>query len=172
VNRKTLLIALLIVSLALAAAWSRQHMLHRRHAADLARDTLADCRRIAASIASIRDRPAVAADGEAMGGEIQAAIENVAADAGISKDKLIRISPMPAQRLADSAYMEKPTHVRLDDVTLEQMVTLLHRLAAKQQGLVAKSIQLRSPQADDTGDLWVAEIELTYLIYEPTEKGR
>ena len=116
-NRRTALTMLMIAALALAALAARGRMLQSHTRARAAQQTLDGCRLHAAAIADIRNRPAVAADGEDLGGEIQAAIETVAQAVGIATDKIVRISPLPPQRLADSAYKEKPTLVRLEATT-------------------------------------------------------
>jgi len=172
VNRRATAIAILMALLAAAALASRGHMLCCRAKALDAQQTLDRCRLHAAAIADIRNRPAVAADNEQLGAEIQAAIETVAKDAGIAGQKIVRISPLPPQRLADSPYKEKPTLVRLEDVTLRQLVTFAHDLSAAKTHLVAKSINIRAPQAEDAGELWIAEVELTYLIYQPRPPGQ
>ena len=170
-NRQSLLIVMLIALLGASALWAHQRMASRQRLAEAAYENLQGSRHCAAQIESIRRRPAIAADSEAIGGEVQSAIEQSAATAGIEAARLSRITPESPQRLGDSVYKEKPTRVRLTDVTLEQLVTFLHTLGRRHVGLNARSIQLRAPRPADTGKLWIAEVVITHLLYDPPETG-
>ena len=85
---------------------------------------------------------------------------------------MIDVSPLPPQRLGDTPYKEQPTTVRLENVPLKQLVTLVHRLANQNNSLHPKSIQIRAPQWEGAEERWTAEIVLTYLIYDPPRKAR
>ena len=80
---------------------------------------------------------------------------------------ILRITPGSPQRIEDTAYKEKPTRVLLKDITLQQLVRLLHAVASGDRRLHPKSLRIAAPRRDNTGPLWTAEIELTYLIYAP-----
>jgi hypothetical protein len=170
-SRQNKLTIAILVLLGVSAVWGYRHMARQRSSAEAAAEGLRECRRLAANIKAARQRPAIAADAEAIGGEIQAAIEQSAASAGIAADKLSRITPEPAGRLADTVYKEKPTHVRLTDVTLKQLTGFLHTLATRHTGLTARSIDIRAPKREDTGPLWIADVTVTYLIYDPPITG-
>jgi hypothetical protein len=104
-----------------------------------------------------------------MAAEITGLIEQAAQAAGVGPGSLRRITPEAPQRLGDSAYKEKPTLLALDDVTLEQLVRLVHHLVSSQQGLCPKSIRLSAPRKAAADSAWSAEIVLTYLIYDPVQ---
>lgn len=166
-RRRTVLIAVLICLLAAAAIWSCGYMRDQRKAALLAAGNLRECRELTARIKKIRHRPRKADDAERLATETTRRIETAALSAGITTDKLIRITPEPAQRLGDTVYKEKPTQVALKKITLKQLTWFVHALISGPDALHARSIRLTAPRREDTGNLWSAEVELTYLIYDP-----
>jgi hypothetical protein len=82
-----------------------------------------------------------------------------------------RTSSGAPQPLGKTAYQEMATQVMLRDVTLSQLVSMMHTLAGGEAGLQIKSLQLSAPRDSVTGDRWMADMVVTYLIYVPeTEK--
>jgi hypothetical protein len=79
----------------------------------------------------------------------------------------VRITPQPPRRVEETVYKEKPTHVMLKDVSLQQVGQMVAALLNSDAGLAAKSIRLGAPRSDDTSALWSAELVVTYLIYDP-----
>ena len=87
--------------------------------------------------------------------------------AGIEPTKLTRITPEPAHRLGDSAYKEKPTHVRLTEVTPRQLVVFVHTLCSGPRAPQPRSLTMRAPRRDGAPRTWSVEIVVTYLVYDP-----
>ncbi len=166
-RRTAVLLSVLAALLALATLLSYRVMIRHRAAAMTASNDLAECYKMAPEIESYRKRPAMAADQERIANETTGLIEQAARSSGISTRGLVRITPAPAHRLADTVYKEKPTQILLKGVTLRQLVSTLHRLASSKQSLYPKSLRITAPRVDDIGRLWTAEIVVTYLIYEP-----
>ncbi len=162
-------LAALLVGL---VVWSHRFMAAQRSAAFAAREDARRCRQIATKIETLRRRPAMAADQERLSAETTGLTEQAARAAGITADKLARITPAPPRRLGETVYKEKPTQVLLKNVTLKQLVGMIHSLAGGQRGLHLKSIRLTAPRADDCGETWNAELVLTYLIYDPPSSRR
>ncbi len=171
-RRMAMWVVVLAGLLALTAGWSYRRLVSAREALAQANGDLAECRRLAGQIQLCRDRPNVAAEFERVASETAGPIERAARAAGVSPDRLLRISPEPAQRVGDSVYKEKPTRVSLKDVTLKQLVTLVHGLTSADAGLRVKSILLHAPNQEDPSDSWTAEVVLAYLIYEPTGQAK
>ncbi len=157
----------LTAALLAAVAWSYGHLAEQRRAADLARLDSLEVDRMAAQIRAVRDRPTMADEDERLAEETIGLIEAAARAAAVAPGRLVRITPEPPQRLGDSVYKEKPTAVLLKGVSLRQVVGLVHTLIGGDRGLSAKSIRLSAPRHDDEGELWTAEIVVTYLIYDP-----
>jgi len=166
-RRKAILLLVLIALLAAAALWSHGRMASARAAADRAADDAALCRNLADQIDACRRRPSMAVETETLEGETTGLIERAAKQALIDPTSLIRITPEPPRRLADTVYKEKPTQVTLENVTLLQVGVLMHTLACGQQKLTTSALRLAAPRAEDTGPHWKAELTLTYLIYDP-----
>ena len=150
-----------------ATFWSLNSMLAERAAAQAAASELEDCHCFEAEIVRLRAKPALAAERERRSAEVTGPIERAAQAAGISADRLVRISPEPAQRVGETAYKEKPTRVFLKNVSLEQVVAMAYGLSRRDEGLGLKSMRLTAPSREATTGLWSAELVFVYLIYEP-----
>jgi hypothetical protein len=168
-RRHVQLFCILAALLAVSAWWSYQAMTQARGLAVQNQSELADCYKMALQIDCYNHskKPALAAEGELKSAETTALIEQAAKSAGIPQANLAQIFPESPQRLGDSAYKEKPTQVRVENVTLQQLTAMLYTLAGNAKPLKAKSIRLAAPRQQETGNLWTAELSLTYLIYDP-----
>jgi hypothetical protein len=168
-RRMRIYVAVLYVLAALAAVWSLGRMADARDAAAGAARDLADCRRYAGRIERLRTQPALAAERERLSGEVSGPIERAARAAGIPPERLVRISPEPAQRVCDSPYNEKPTRVLLRGVTIREVAAMVHGLAGWDEGLDLKALRLAATSRDAATDTWTAELVFAYLIYEPQQ---
>ncbi len=166
-RRMKVYLAVLFGLMAVVAFWSLHGLLAERAAARAAAKDLQDCRRHGVQIDRLRGQPALAAERERLSAEIAAPIERAAKNAGIPPDRLVRISPEPAQRVGETAYKEKPTRVLFKNVSLKQTVAMAHGLIRSEHGLDLKSVRLSAPSRDATAGLWSAELVFVYLIYEP-----
>jgi hypothetical protein len=70
-------------------------------------------------------------------------------------------------RVADSAYLEKPTTVQLRTVSLSQLVDFLCQLSGGENGPQVKALRLTTPHLTEDDNRWSVELTLTYLIYSP-----
>ena len=169
-NRRMRVYLVVVIGLLAAfAVMSLRHLASARATARAAGRDLADCRRFERQIERLRAQPAMAADRERRSAELSAPIEQAARAAGVPPDRLLRISPEPAQRLGETAYKEKPTRVFLKNVRLRELVAMVHALGAPETGLDLKSLRLTAPSRDATEGTWSAELVLVYLVYEPRE---
>ncbi len=169
-TRKSVLLAVLILlALGGAAFWSYDFLDTQHSSALAAQRDLTAIEGFAQRIEAARQRPKLAAEQEQVGTQTTALIEKAATAAGILPDtnnnRFMEIKPQPAQRVGETNFREKPTVLKFKNVTLEQVVRLMHALAAGEPALHAKSLQLSCMNADDTTN-WSAEITLTYLIYD------
>ena len=166
-RRMIILSILLAILVCVAAVWAYGFMTSERAGALSAGADLRECLKMSAEIERIRRQPALAAEREQIAAETTGAIERAAKAAGIDPKQIIRITPGTPQRVGDTVYKEKPTHVLLKDVTLQQLVMLLHGVATSPQSLQTRSVRIAAPRKEDTGGVWTAEIIVSYLIYEP-----
>jgi len=166
-NRRTIQLLILAGLLAISALWSYRKMAGQQHAAKLAAADLAECRKAADQIEALRCRPALAQQNQRESAETIGLIEKSAKAAGLTDATLLRTVPEQPLRLGDTVYLEKPTRVQLKNVSLVQLVEMVHRIVTDKNRLHAKAMRISAPSAEDTGALWNVELVLTYLIYEP-----
>ena len=171
-RRQTILAACLLVLLAGSSFWGYAAMAAGRRRALHSSAQLAECRRLADRIDTLQNVPDRDAEPAQLVRKTTRRIEAAAKAAGIPADRLVGITPGPMQRLGDTVYKEKPTQVLLRQVTLRKLVGMIHSLLDAEQHLSPQSIRLSAASADDCGDLWNAEVVLTYLIYDPPSNPR
>jgi hypothetical protein len=167
-NRRLILwIAVLVGALATLDVWGYCTMTAARQRAIRANQDAETCNQLAARILTLESKPAIAAGKEQAQQELSRRIELAARSIGIAGDNLASIEPDPAIRIADTAYLEKPTTVQLREITLSQLAGLLCELSGDGTGLRIKSLRLTCPPQKQDGDLWSAEFTVIYLIYAP-----
>jgi hypothetical protein len=168
--RRRLATSVILGALLLAVAWSWVTLSASRQTAMDAASDLSACREAASRIDQLRRRPAVAGSREVQATELSRRIEESARAAGMPEGGLDQIEPEPLRRVGDTPYRQTPTRVRLRQVTLQQLFTFLHALAAEGPsgpGLRLQALRLSAPRGEEAGDQWTAEATLTYLVYDP-----
>ena len=170
-RRKVILAGAVLLGLAVVAGWCCARAARADRTAGQVRTDLAEIRIIAARIEAVRSRPTMADEQERLSDEVTGLVEAAARQAGIDKRDLVRITPLSPQRVGDTVYKEKPTTVEVSNVSLTQLMKLVHVLLSDGRGLKAKSIRLSAPRHDDTAETWTAEVVLTYLIYDPPKSN-
>lgn len=165
-RRRAYLAGLLVVVLALLAAWSYDWMNEQKQRAQQASVDLAGSRLLAASIQSLRQQPTIAA-AEDMGiQQLGSLIEAALGKSQLKADALEGVIPQSTRRLGNSPYEVKPTSLVLREVTLGQLASFLYHLT-QDTGLTVREMRIRAPHGDTSGNTWDAEATLTYLIYSP-----
>lgn len=166
-TRRETISVVVMICLAWCLVWlAGSHMLAERRAACAAKADLDDSRTYVAAIKRLSQLPSLAGSQSKAPNEIQVAVEKQAKAAGIPLDSLADISPQQPQRLGDSPLKEQPTAIRLENVSMKQVVSFVYSLASQGDGLIPKSIRLRPPRRDESSDLWIAEIVMVYLLHE------
>ena len=177
-SRRYLLYGVLLAVLAGAGAFTAWSQLDEaRSEAQRAAGDAQRARVLAHQVLRLRERPAVAAEAERELQQLAAPIEAAADAALIARQQVLSIDPEPARRLGRSPLLEKPTTLRLSDVTLEGLTRFLHRLETQPEGddgeaegsgrLRSTAIRLSTPRGQEPRGLWNADVTLTYLIYSP-----
>jgi len=166
-KRELWLIGTMLALLLLTVLWSYGQMSASKEAVLSAAQDTAQCRHLADRIGQLQHKPSLAGSSELAMTELARLIEQAAAGSEIPGGSLVRITPEAARRIGDSVYKEKPTQVLLRNVTLGQIVRFLHSLTGNDSGLEARQIRLSAPRDQQTGDQWVLEATLGYLIYAP-----
>lgn len=145
-----------------------QELNRSHHAAAAARSNLAACERLAVSIKSLKQKPALARSLQHEMTDLIRRIEEAATSASIPLERLVRIDPQTPKRLGNSSYQEHAAILDIDGVSLRQLITFLHLLASNESGLDAQNIQLIAPRDPAALEQWNCGLVLTYLIYSPT----
>lgn len=170
-KRQFILIGLMLLLLAMAAVWSTNTMIAESESARSAAEDIASCKVLAATIESLREKPAIASV-SAMGvQELGERIEAASRQAQLPPSSLEGVFPQASRRVGDSAYLSKPTSLSLRGVTLEQLVTLLFHLTDG-SGLSARDLRLRTPHGGAPSNIWDADVTLSYLVYSPPTRTR
>ena len=170
-KRRTTLCLTLTILLMATVAWTYDHYRTNTAAAENAARDLHACRRLSSSIENLRRLPQSAASQENLAAEVTGLVEQAAKTAGTPANCLARIAPDQPRRLGDTVFKEKPTHVLLKQVTLEQFLRLLESVQAANRGLGIRSVSLRAPQPEDIGPYWNAEFTVSLLIYDPPKRN-
>lgn len=165
-HRRQALVGLLTLCLLGVTGWSHGRLGHARTAATAAAADLAACQQLGSSIRRLAG-PAQADANRPHLNELARQIEHATREAQINPDSLISISHDPANRVGDTPYERKSTHVLFRQVTLRQMVTFMRTVTAQSNGPRATRIRLFAPDEQDTQDQWTSEATLTYLIWSP-----
>lgn len=169
-QRRFLAVVLLICTAA-ATAGSYCWMDASRASACDATENYNACVRVAAKIKSLREKPLRAGAEARSATELARLIETSAKKASLPMTSVVQIDPQPARRIGNTAYKEQATRLELRDVTLKQLVTLLHSLADEEQGTELTELRLSAPREEnstqDPTERWTAEMTLTHLIFIP-----
>jgi hypothetical protein len=167
---------LLVLVLLCAAVFLIFAMLRLAGARDDAAGSTGDlviCRADLADLARWRARRTTAAPLSAADPELNRRLSAASVAAGIPGE-LASIEPGQPNRVHDSDYTETPVYVRLEAVTLRQLVNFLSALTASDAAVRPKSIELATPAAPpanaSVGELWTTDLTLAYLTYAP--RGR
>jgi len=175
----TKLLILLVLAAGAASALAYSHLQTARDHALLREHDLAICTADLSSIASASGQGIVVRPG-VDDPELNRRLRSAATIAGVGNE-LVSIDPGPARQVRDTDYDETVVYLRLDNVTLRQLVTFLHQLSSRDKALRTKSLQLAPPAPtgiaraplpattlkQESGELWTADVTLAYLSYSP-----
>ena len=153
-QRRTQLLALLLILGLVACALAYGRMDKRRADAATAAADLAACRRDLAALSAAGFSPARAAplaggdggNGESADPELHRRIRQAATVAGVP-DRLVGIEPGEPRQLPNSDYAETLVFLRLEALTLRQLLTFLHHLALADEagGFRTSQVELALP---------------------------
>lgn len=136
--------------------------------ADKAAQNLQQCRQIAEQIQKLQSAPVQASvDGKTMN-TLSTTISKAAEVAEIPESAIKRKDPQALRRIGKTSYLEQPTQVKLDKVTLEALVAFLCEIAYSEDNLKTTSLRLSAPRSKpkkDEPETWSAEVILTHLIF-------
>ena len=167
-RRSQLLLLLLIVSMiACGAAWGflksqRSNAVSSGYDLRVCETELAG---MSASSTAGQARASATGDDIAINQQLRAA----AISARLS-DQLVSIEPGTSSRIGETDYTRTPIYVRLNAVSLVQLVGFLYQLAIDNHALTTSDIELSPPTAapldsSTSSEIWTADLTLSYLQY-------
>ena len=170
----TKLLAVLVIAAGLAAVFAFSWEDRRHEAAAASVEDLAICRQKIADLVKWDVGPGSDAPLTADNPELNRRVHAAAVDAGVP-DSLASIDPGQPHQLKETDYSETLVFLRLNEVTLRQLITFLHQLSAHDASIRTKSVELGIPPgqpANSSGDTWTADVTLAFLTYAPPAKAK
>jgi len=168
-KRQMMLLGVMLAMGAIAVVWQVNWMRQQREQARYAAEDLFACQKIAESIASLREQPAVASEKDMGVQALGRRIETASRQAHLSGSFLEGVFPQSPRRLGDTPYVTKPTELRLRGVAFRPLLIFLYHLT-DESGLDVRAIRLSSPRGDAADDVWDTEVTLSYMIYSPSSR--
>ncbi len=107
--------------------------------------------------------------------ELNRRVRRAATVATLGKEQLVSIEPGPSVRVRDTDMLRTPVYLRLDDVTLRQVVAFVHELTAGDESVRATGIELSTPQGPAAaraggGEPWTADVTVSQSSINPEKK--
>ncbi len=166
-NLRTWLRLILLGVLCAMTGWSFDRLHKAREEAEVEAATLSQCRRLEHRIKNLKKGPSLAVNQEMLLTEVNRTIEKAVKHNGITLESIEHITQERSKRYEDTPYKEKPIRFDLHDVTLEELIRVLHELTTGASPLGVSALFLKVPRGEEKGERWSAEASLTYLIYSP-----
>jgi hypothetical protein len=172
-SKRTKLLIALVIAAGLAASFGYSWEGKRHDAAAASLQDLVVCQQKIADLVKWDVGPSSDAPLTADNPELIRRLRTAATEAGVP-DALASIDPGQPHQLKDTDYSETLVFVRLNGVTVRQLVTFLHELSARDASVRAKSVELGMPpgQAPDAGDTWTGDVTLAFLSYAPRARAK
>lgn len=165
------LLALLLLCAGILAVFALMRLTSAQENAAQSASDLAVCRADMADLVKWQAHRTTAAPLSAADPELNRRLSAASVAAGIS-GALASIEPGQPGRVRDTDYTETPVYVRLDAVTLRQLLVFLSSLTVSDTAVRPKSIELATPATPagntaGSGELWTTDLTLAYLTYAP-----
>jgi hypothetical protein len=164
-SSRTNLLAMLVALAAICAAIGIARLGNARAGAIAAREDLIQCRADLAALTSAGGAKSVATS-TPNESQLDRLLNESANEAGT---KLASVEPGPADRTSAGNFVETSVFLRLDQLTLRQLVTFLQTLSQRDPAARAKLIELSAPQGPENAapDAWAADLTIGYRSAAP-----
>jgi hypothetical protein len=169
-SRRTYLLVVLVLLAGVCAVLSASRMARLRDSAAARAGDLAFCEQRLADLSAWTARSGGAAAQSLDGEELGRRIREAAGSAGVG-DKLSVEPAGAAARVGDSDYTELSVILRGEPLTLREVTSFLHALAAEDPAWRPRSIDLHVPASAAPADAWRAEVTVGYLLYQPRRRA-
>lgn len=155
-----------VAGLAVPAAvllFSAQYLANQKSAALSAERALEECKSLAGEIRSARSTASPAASEPARQVAFTRQAADAAAAAGIPASAIERIEHEPARRSDSGQFLEKPSRVSLQSVTLRQAMTFVTGIARPEAAIRVSRLRLLAPRDAANSNTWNAEMTFVTL---------
>lgn len=172
IQRLTFWLVMMLFLLGIAGIWSFEFMQTQRRFAQLqANDTL-KCQAIADKISMIRSKAEDQLPVDDMNTLVQL-IQQAASEASMSMNHVQRIRPSSSRRIGQTPYIQTPTQLSLNQVSMQDTVTFLHHLATNQSNLQIQSLRFTYPsnRQPTPKETWQVEVGLASITYDPQKRN-
>ena len=165
--RRTNLLAALLLVASCCAAVAFARLQAERASAIAAKQQLTQCRGDLEAIASARGPGSIAPVAPNQP-QLEGILNEAAQAAGT---RLTSIESGQPDRAPGGDFVETPIFLRLDALSLQQLVTFLSKLTDRDAACGAKLIELSTPQgAESTPDAWAADVTIGYRSAAPKNR--
>ena len=177
-QRLTLWLLLITMLLSGVCLWSYQQLILQKRLAQITANDQNKCEKIAQTIQSIQQQAQSLQPADDMNSLVQQ-IQQAASQAAMPMNHVQRIRPSSPRRLGQSPYVEMPTQLSLQDVTMKNAITFLHHLADAQPDMQIQSLRITSPRSQrspntpaNMPETWQFQVGLASLAYLPQTNSK
>lgn len=164
-RRQVILAATLVASIVFTIwCWSQLSTAHADAAS--AADEWTRCQSLAQQLAAIG--PAAPIDRTTAGPTaVSHAIDQASKSAHLTPTSIARIAPEQPHRVTGTSLEEQPTRLELRDITLQQLITLLHTASAELPGARVSSLRLTAPSQTHATSRWEVQATISRFADAP-----
>jgi hypothetical protein len=138
-----------------------------------AKATFDHCLTLATDWERLASRPAQIAVSAAKTSDLSSWIEARCQGISLDPKALISINPEQPRRVRNEPYLVQEVQLRLEPLTLSEIVRLLQSLEASESQWVASKLSLTPTARGDQPEKWRVEAVLTKLVFAPiTQAGK
>jgi len=120
----------------------------------------------ASRIEQLRTAPRLASDRERPNDELLAQVRDALTTSGIGLEHWIGNDPTPSARIPKTPYKRMSVRVRMEDLSMRQLVLFAYHLTSADPTISISSLHLSGPSGR-SDDLWNADVTLSYLLFSP-----
>ncbi len=138
-----------------------------------ARATFVHCQTLATDWERLASRPAQIAASAAETSDLTSWIEERCQSISLEPKTLISINPEQPRRVRNEPYLIQEVQLRLEQLTMNDIVRLLQSLETAESQWVATKLVLTPAEGSDKLEKWRIEAVLTKLVFAPiTQVGK
>lgn len=166
-SRNEWIVAVACASMIVALAWTVERVRAKQTAAGEAESAHEDCTEFANRIAATRQAPQRAVAYAQSEADVTSRIEAAARAAGLPANAITLIDPRPLERVAETSYRRQTTQLEFNPLLLPKLIAFLKAVSTGDPPLTVTDVRLSAASAGDGAEVWLAEVSLTQVVYDP-----